>query len=889
MNNFPPTVTVLDSAVELGQEISVLGRFSVSDIDPNPQFTRFRFRDSSTSPQSGYFKFRGQVWQQGLVLEVSAADLADVTYHAGAIISSELVTIEAFDGVFWSTPAAGTFFSVVPNITPPVVEGSNLVVTALETVNVGDFISAYDPDGYPILEYMFIDGINDPNGGYFSLFGTAMPSVVWFTVQPDELPFLKYHGNQFGTSEPIAVLARDQQAYSALTFFDAITTPNNFNPTVVANNVELVVGERIPLEEMFTFSDLDGNTLKTVEVRDLGVAATSGYFELDGIPVTGGQAFSVAGNQLSRVNYVAGSLFGAESFQVQVFDGQRLSSVATGLATTNEAIDVAPDRIQMLDSFELVRMFDLLNITTSISPISYEIIDLNTAPTSARILVNGSEMPAGQVHVVSSTDFSQTFIRGGADDLGRSFDEFLVRVNNGFNKSAWTKLNVSTDPVNEEAVLGLGFWNFTTPKLELTYNFPASVPQYYCTLDLEECNNNSVLANPEMRAAIRAVMDEIETVIDVTFREVSATTLSDIPFMLTSDSDMGLLGYSYGPGDKAVFDPRGDIWGNSNSPSLPDSEPGQTGFATWIHEMGHSLGLEHSFSGTAILPGSMENNRYSIMSYDRVFFDGNGQPIEPRTFQLYDIMALQTLYGANPTFRAGNTQIRIDPNSPIPQTVYDSGGMDSLNFNNHVVGVTVDLRQGQFSSVGNQVNNVAIAWGTDIENARGGSGFDILRGNELNNILMGNAGNDTLQGRDGQDVLRGMAGNDTYIWGIGDGFDVIDEDFGAGRDEIRVQLFDDYDFGQSTLQEIFTFRRLGNDLRIDLNLDGPASEGGMRISNMAFGKNRVETLSLYDLGGNQIGPNISLVSIFTGASASSQQFMLTSNTSRYGNLAVPIT
>ena len=116
--------------------------------------------------------------------------------------------------------------------------------------------------------------------------------------------------------------------------------------------------------------------------------------------------------------------------------------------------------------------------------------------------------------------------------------------------------------------------------------------------------------------------------------------------MWTNDGDMGLLGYSYGPGNKDIFDVRGDIWGNSNSPPLYESEPGGTGYATWIHEMGHSLGLEHSFEGTAILPAAMEDNRFSIMSYDRFF------PDEPITLQLYDVMALQTLYGPNPTYRA---------------------------------------------------------------------------------------------------------------------------------------------------------------------------------------------------------------------------------------------
>ncbi len=895
VNNFPPFVSVFDSTVQLGQQISLAGRFSVSDIDPNPVVTRYRFRDSNTSPQSGYFRFRGQVWQQGLILEVSAADLVDVTYQSGAVVSSELITVEAFDGVFWSQPGSGTIFSVVPNVNPPVVTGSNVVVTALERVPVADFISAFDPDGFPILEYRFIDGSADPNGGYFALNGVRMPSVTWFSVAPNQLGSLEYVGALYGTQEQIAVLARDEGAFSNLTFFAAITNPNSFNPTVVANNTKIRLGQKINVSQLFSYSDLDGNSLKWVRVNDLGVAANSGFFELDGVRQPGGSFIQVNGNELGRLNYVAGPIVGAEQFQVQVWDGQRLSTVATGNAITTDLPIVEVADILLIDSFEQIRLADRLSVTTSVSPLFYEFIDLNDAPTSGRLIVNGQELAAHKIQKVSAANFAQTFVRGGADDLGRSFDEYVVRVDNGFEKSAWASINVSTDPVNEKAVLGLGFWNFDTPKLDLSYNFPEVVPQYYCTLGLGECTNWQNLSDVNMRAAIRDVLDTYENFINVTFTEVTATTLADITFMLTDAGNDGTLAYARPPGIDNLFDPRGDVWGNFNHPLLFESQPGGTGYATWIHELGHSMGLEHPFAfpeeqagSPPHLPTSMQNNRFSIMSYERVFTDPLGNEIEPITPQLYDVMALQTLYGKNPTYRAGATHIKIDPNSPIPQTIYDSGGFDTLNLTNHVVSVTVDLRQGQFSSVGGIQENIAIAWGVDIENARGGAGSDFIQGNELNNLLFGNAGNDVLRGNGGSDLLRGHGGNDTYVWAIGDGFDVINEELGAGRDFLDIQLFDEYDFGMETLSRHFSFRRFGNDLRVDISFDGEASHGGVRITDMGFGRNRVETMRLFDVSGDQIGPEISLFSVFNFATVTPHNFRLTNNTSNYGNLAVPI-
>lgn len=895
MNNFPPTVTVLDSTVQLGQEISLLGRFSVDDIDPDSEVLMFRFRDSNTSPQSGYFTYQGGPWQQGLVLEISSADLADVTYHAGAIIASESITIEAFDGEFWSAPAAATFFSVVPNESQPIVVGTDLVVTALELISVDNFVSAFDPDGYPILEYMFIDGNNDPFGGFFSLFGTSMAQGDWFSITPDELPFLRYHGAQYGNTEPIAVIARDEAAWSDIKFLDATTNPNNFDPVVIANDIDVIIGERVPLSDMFAFSDADGNSLKSLEIRDLGVSGSSGFFEFNGFPITGGVPFTVQANEIDLVEYVAGAVFGTEQFSVQASDGQRVSDVEIALANTKEVPTVDAGRIRLFDSFEQERLIDLLDIDSGITPIAYEVIDLNAIPSSARIEVNGFALAAQEVHTISTVDFQQTFVVGGADDLGRSLDNFLVRVDNGFGKSAWSTLTVSTDPVNENALFGNGSgkWVFTTPTLELTYNFPTSIPGYYCTAGLDQCENHEAITDPDMREAVRAGLDSIATFADIRFTEIAPNTLSDIPFMLTDAGDEGTLAFSIGgPGIAGFPDVRGDIFGNSESPLLFDSEPGGVGFATWIHEILHSIGLEHPFAqpvdqagSPPHLPAPLENNRYSIMSYTRVYNGG----VEPITPQLYDVMAIQTLYGANPTYRAGNTQIKIDPNSIIPSTVYDSGGIDTLNFNQHVVGVQVNLQQGQFSSVGGQPDGVAIVWGTDIENARGGTGNDTLVGSELNNVLIGNIGDDTLQGLVGQDFLMGMEGNDTYIWGIGNGFDVINEDFGAGRDSIHIQLFNEYDTGDATLTDVFSFRRFGNDLRMDLDFGGDSRNNGMRITNMGWGRNRVETLRIFDVEGEQIGPDISLLSIFTGSTSSSQQFVLTSNTSNYGNLAVPLT
>jgi Ca2+-binding RTX toxin-like protein len=61
-------------------------------------------------------------------------------------------------------------------------------------------------------------------------------------------------------------------------------------------------------------------------------------------------------------------------------------------------------------------------------------------------------------------------------------------------------------------------------------------------------------------------------------------------------------------------------------------------------------------------------------------------------------------------------------------------------------------------------------------------------GNDLPNILLGGNGADTLEGRGGNDTLHGGAGDDIFVFGPGQGQDVV-RGFETGFDMIRVSGF----------------------------------------------------------------------------------------------------
>ncbi|OCK58333.1 M10 family metallopeptidase C-terminal domain-containing protein [Bradyrhizobium sp. LMTR 3] len=244
-------------------------------------------------------------------------------------------------------------------------------------------------------------------------------------------------------------------------------------------------------------------------------------------------------------------------------------------------------------------------------------------------------------------------------------------------------------------------------------------------------------------------------------------------------------------------------------------------YQTYIHEIGHALGLGHqgpyngsaSYSTNAIYAN--DTWQYSIMSY---FGEHNYSGSSYRyvvTPQMADIYAMASIYGAATSTRIGDTVYGFSSNagavfnfgnytSAPALTIYDSGGNDTLDCSGYSAAQTIDLRSGAFSSVGGLVNNIGIALNAVIEKAIGGSGNDrliasnmscTLSGGGGNDTLIGGTGNDRLIGGSGVDTLTGGSGGDTFAFAFGDssaGSGQHDKiiDFGTGTDRIDLSGID---------------------------------------------------------------------------------------------------
>ena len=281
------------------------------------------------------------------------------------------------------------------------------------------------------------------------------------------------------------------------------------------------------------------------------------------------------------------------------------------------------------------------------------------------------------------------------------------------------------------------------------------------------------------------------------------------------------------------------------------------------------------------LPPATENNRFSMMSYTNG--DATARNESP---MLYDLRELQKDYGGNFNYNSGDTNIRLPANYSAFSSIWDGGGIDTLNLDNQTTSIIADLREGRYSSLGGVSQNVAIAYGALIENLRGGIGSDELFGNAVNNIIIGNAGADQITGFSGNDTLRGGAGNDEYFYTLGDDFDVINEETLAGRDSLTLSGFGAFD----SFTEDLSFRVInsGRDLDIQLTLDGGNTQGGIVIKNMAWGGSRIETLEIQGAMGLPIGSDIDLRSIFVYSTTQLRNFRETEFTTEFGTLAVPV-
>ncbi len=370
-----------------------------------------------------------------------------------------------------------------------------------------------------------------------------------------------------------------------------------------------------------------------------------------------------------------------------------------------------------------------------------------------------------------------------------------------------TLLNLITNPDgsrsftgnrNVDATLIGSKWGTQT----LTYSFPTSGSNYNGSgYDTNGVSLYHLDLGALQQSAARASFAQIAAATNLTFREITETDTEHANIRISQSADQDVTS-AYGGFPSDTRGVAGDIWfGRTNQPFYDLSVKGTWGYATMMHEIGHTMGLKHGHQdytnsdlsfyfgtaprfGTQALTPDRDGQAWSLMTYTPAPGTTGfaGEKInQPQTYMQYDLAALQYMYGANFNTNAGDTTYTfsqttgemfvngisqgIPSGNKIFLTIWDGGGNDTIDASNYANGVTIDLRPGEYSTVDqSQLANtlayqnltalapgniaMSLLYNNDtrslIENAKGGAGNDIFVGNVANNILDGGAGSDTV-------------------------------------------------------------------------------------------------------------------------------------------------
>ncbi|WP_460927036.1 M10 family metallopeptidase C-terminal domain-containing protein [Pseudomonas sp. MC6] len=301
----------------------------------------------------------------------------------------------------------------------------------------------------------------------------------------------------------------------------------------------------------------------------------------------------------------------------------------------------------------------------------------------------------------------------------------------------------------------------------LSYSFMAPVTSYFVT-DYSPKNEYNALyeLTAAQKTAITGALGAWSAVANLNFTLTSdtLTNVGDLRFGGYRLMDDKTAAWAYFPENLPAG---GDVW-VGEATNDPNPVKGSYDFMTFVHEIGHALGLKHPFDTSAtnktLLDPSLDDVHFTVMSYN------SNYSYQPTTPMVLDILAIQSLYGANMTWQAGDNLYKWAADQSIFETIWDAGGNDTIDGSNQLAPVSINLNEGAYSQIGKAFvdyntltainDGLAIAYGAKIENAVGSVFDDILTGNALNNTLNGNLGADTMIGGDGIDTY--------YVDNIGD-------------------------------------------------------------------------------------------------------------------------
>ncbi|HYD04256.1 MAG TPA: calcium-binding protein [Reyranella sp.] len=389
-------------------------------------------------------------------------------------------------------------------------------------------------------------------------------------------------------------------------------------------------------------------------------------------------------------------------------------------------------------------------------------------------------------------------------------------------------------PSNVQAITSGHVWvtsrGGTTPTATISYYFPTTADDY-----LDEPNypdpkhalDSFAELTDEQKASAAVAFALISSYTPLVFTLADSGSMADaaLRFAQEIDSDGGSAAwYPY-----ADHLGRGDITlGGNGRP--PAAFIGTDHHNTIMHELGHALGLKHGHEaedGSPALTPDVNDNEFSVMTYWSYLNAGGLTEAvpgsSPQTYMMFDIAALQAMYGANwgrlgkqATYSwsasTGLQTLVVDGQTQTPffsaaektgdkifETVWTQGAIATYDLSNFSDDQFDDMRPGRWMMFSNAQLAELNSQGGQPQYQLSSTFYLLLtmfssyylidyrplipqsyaQGNvynallydgdtrsEISNLTAG-TGNDTVTGNDLDNVIRGGNGGDTLYGGGG--------------------------------------------------------------------------------------------------------------------------
>jgi Ca2+-binding RTX toxin-like protein len=894
----PPIVQNIDQIILINGTIAASEFFTANDPD-NDTFTNYELEDLSSASSTGRFELNGVGQNNGSRISIGAGQLVNLLYVGGTSIGSETIRIRAQAGGEWSQWVDAIAYTVRSNVTAPIVNASNFSVLSPELFSASDFIDAYDPDGWPIVNYFIRD--RRIGEGKFVLNGVELEERKTFKVSAAEFENLYYQGAANFANEPIDIWVHDGAQLSQRQGIVASTRENVNRPSVFYERINIPVDGARTVFPLLDWIDPDGNTIKALAIRDGSPQSFSNQLRFRGVPRDAQAWINVQAEDFGELEILGANRNHSSPIFVRLFDGRHWSTIQRLDIDSVVRPTVASDSFvieEHLVGLPLNEVFDKTD--PGPNPVSYELVDGTDEFTSGRFQLGTTIFGSNELIEASRAQFNNMVFRT-ATFGARQLDDIYVRPNNGTFKGIWERVEVSTEPNYSELLFQVDGPNFNDwidwntlggqDPLTITYSFTQTKdynPGDVIPADPLQTDGYASFTTTQ-RIATRQIFAELERVTNVQFVEVGDQGtdqfgrkggLVRLGNYVDPDDDSPVA-LSAVPDDTIAFQPGGDVWLNAAKIDLDDISPGTGTFYLMMGQIATAMGVV----GPGVFPNQQAWSNFTVKTsaFSRFFVHGGFEI--PSNYSLYDIYAFQTLYEANSGGNSGDDLYDINVwqggAQDRIQTIWDGGGNDTISAFGSVRRAEIDLREGQFSTIGAIPENVAISWNSHIENAIGSARNDIIQGNHLANVLDGRGGNDTIISGSGDDTLIGGAGNDTFVYHVADGNDTINEQLLAGTESLQLESF-------PTLNEFsvdLAFRRGGQggrDLIVDLVLDGEEPQGSVTIKDHRWGGSRVETLTLWN------GTSVDLENLYSQTTTSNQNFEILGTSSSNGFLVSPV-